>query len=171
MNNIPRHLAEPALDTPILQWWANDYDFVYVILNPFFKVPGHSPATTKYGVQHVGAWAIPDVVQYVQANSPRGPNDAPDDFDSTIKRLGQKVSWTEIQQAIGAADFMEFARTVWLWVLQSERADKNPAIAKALTCYCDAHHVYPPEEDMLPAVLEPTLSDYLKRLTIDEVTI
>lgn len=171
MKQVPRHLDRPPLDTPILQWWANEYDFVYAILNPFFKVPSYSPSTTQYGVTHVGNSALQDIINFVTTTKISTSNDAADDFDSTIKRTGQQVLWSDVQRAIGAEDFVEFARTVWLWVVHSDRSDKNLAIARALTRYCDENHVYPPEEDVLPAVLEPTLSEYLRRLSIDEVTI
>lgn len=129
MKEVPRYLQDPPLDIPILDWWARDYDYVYVILNPFFKVSGHSPKASFYGVVHHDNVTVQGVLDLVEkANRPL-PNKAPSDFERIIKATGEPIRWKDIQTAIKAKDFWEFARTVWLWTLEVKRTDRNPIIA------------------------------------------
>ena len=167
----PRHLQEPPLATPILEWWAGCYDHAFVVLNPFFRVPGHAPATSAYSTVRTGPLSVGEIVDLVSSPQPPQPNRAPEDFDSLIKATGQPVSWDEIRRAIDAPSGMEFYRTVWLWTVQCERKDRNAVIADALSRHCDATATYSPEEDMLPAVMEPMLGRYLAAHGLETVTL
>jgi len=53
MADIPRHLAEPPLDTPMLDWWADHYDHVFIAYSPFFRVPGFDPDMVAYGASYI----------------------------------------------------------------------------------------------------------------------
>jgi len=169
MKEPPRHLAEPTVDIPILDWWAGCYDHVFVVLNPFFRVPGYTPATAAYGPIRSDVTTATDIVELVTRPHQPRPNEAPEDFDDIIKETGQIVGWAEVQKAIGVQDFQTFARNVWLWTVQVTRNDTDPAIYKALDQYQMQTGTYPPEDDTLAAVLEPTLEQYLTALGFEQV--
>jgi len=175
MADIPRHLAEPPLDTPMLDWWADHYDHVFIAYSPFFRVPGFHPDTVAYGASYV-SWGADEVIQRLKEGLPEQPNDAPDDFEKRIKAEGQKVSWATVQQAAaqqdgGAPDWQSFARTVWLWTVHADRKDKDPKICRALDKLCRETGLYSPQEDCLPVILEPDIGRFLTALAIGTVTI
>ncbi len=169
MTRKPRHLLCPPPDVPILDWWMECYDHVFVVFNPFFRVPGYSPETAAFGPVRTGPLSVAEIVGLVIGPLPERPNAAPDNFDDLIKAQGQPVAWRTVAAAIGAADVTAFRRTVWLWTLQVERPDRDPLIAGALARYCRETGTYPPEEDMLPAILEPALGRFLTALGICDV--
>ena len=51
--DVPRKLEHPFENVPVLDWWKYDYDHVYVVLNPFFRVPGYTPQTAAFGPMRV----------------------------------------------------------------------------------------------------------------------
>ncbi|MEQ5869979.1 hypothetical protein J4E08_08700 [Sagittula sp. NFXS13] len=166
----PRHLEYPDLAVPVRDWWARDYDHVFVVFNPFFTVPGHHPATSVFGPIEMDAASARDAMvqaQVLQAH----PDMAPPDFPDTIKTTGQPVRWEAVRQAIGAPDQETFERTVWLWTLDVDRDDRDPQISAALDRHCESMGLYSPEEDLLPAVMEPQLGRYLQALDLDKVTL
>ena len=167
----PRHLAQPPLDTPILEWWAREYDYVYVVLNPFFRVPGYRPETAAYGPIHSDALKVPDIVSHITSPRQLRPNEAPEHFADIIKAAGQPLSWSAVSQAIGADYGPDFQRNVRLWTLEVDREDRDDAIASKLSQYCRETGTYPPEEDQLPAILEPMLGRFLEALGIETVTL
>jgi len=169
MTQIPRHVLCPPTGIPILEWWEVCYDHVFVVFNPFFRVPGYSPETAAFGPVRAGPRSVAEIVGLLTGPTPERPNAAPDNFDDLIKAQGQPVPWRTVAEAIGASDFTAFCRTVWLWTLQVERPDRDPLIAGALSRYCRETGTYPPEEDMLPAILEPVLGRFLAALGISEV--
>lgn len=166
----PRHLHEPDLAVPVLEWWADCYDYVFVVLNPFFRVPGYTPETAAYGPEHVGSLSNKSILALLK-NLPDRANEAPANFEDIVKKTGEPLRWIEIQREIGADDFQTFARTAWLWTVHTDRQDRDPQIALALEAYCQKNDIYPPEEDMLPAVLEPVIGKYLNALGLDSVEI
>lgn len=168
----PRRLAHPPESEPVLEWWAECYDHVFVVLNPFFSVEGYSPRTAAYGPIHAGTVA-PEYVPGFLDEMPVRPNEAPDDFCDEIKHNGQPIRWDRLGRALGVAapSATDFRRNVWLWTLGVTRDDTDPELFAALDRYCDRHGIYPPEEDQLPAILEPVLHDYLSALKLDEVTL
>ncbi|MBR9650205.1 hypothetical protein [Thalassovita aquimarina] len=170
LDNVPRHLRLPPIDTPILEYWADCFDHAFVALNPFFRVPGYTPETAAYGVVHLDL-TNEQLIEHPQSDPPRRGNEAPDNFDDFIKAHGEPVRWSDIQKEIGAKDFMNFARTVWLWTVAVEREDRDPNISFLLDAYCQKHGVYRPEEDQLPAIMEPMLGRFLEVLGIEEVTL
>lgn len=163
MNPAARALQHPSIDTPVLEWWANHYDHVFVVLNPFFRVPGYSPRTTAYGPVRRDL-SVDALLDQIKNPPPPAANAAPEDFDDIIKVRGEPIRWSHIQRRIGASDFDTFARSVWLWALQVERADRNAEICAKLDALCAAESIYPPEDDQLPAVLEPAIGRYLTAL-------
>lgn len=174
MSEIPRALRYPPLDTPVLEWWAHEYDHVFVVLNPFFRVPGFTPETARYGLTHVTvdvSQGVDAIVEMVLAPPPSAPNEAPEDFMDTIKATGAPVRWSEVADALGATDCPRFHRTVWLWTIASGLDDMDQALAVQLTDYCRRTGTYRPEEDQLPVILEPQLGAYLTAVGIGEVTI
>ncbi|MEC7761443.1 MAG: hypothetical protein VX874_05950 [Pseudomonadota bacterium] len=169
MAEVPRHLLLPPVEHPLLDWWAEDYDHVFIAFNPFFRVPGYTPQTAAYGPIHTQRDAFDDIGDFVD-NPPVRHNEAPEGFEFEIKERGQPVRWDEVQRDIAASDFNAFARTAWLWTLEVQRPDMDPAMAAALDGM--AHFgLYPPEEDTLPVVMEPMIHRYLTELGVDDVTI
>lgn len=168
----PRKLAHPPERVPVLEWWAEDYDHVFVVLNPFFRVEGFSPRTAAYGPMHAGTVAPKDVRDFLD-EMPVRANEAPKDFCDEIKHNGQPIRWDHLGRALGlsAPAATDFRRNVWLWTLEVDRDDTDPELFAALERYCDRHGIYAPEEDQLPAILEPVLHDYLTALNLDEVTL
>jgi len=79
------------LEVPVLEWWANDYDHVFSVLNPFFRVPGYAPETAAYGPVRMSATSAEEVVDLVLAGRQKRPNEAPEDFDEAIKTTGVQV--------------------------------------------------------------------------------
>ena len=168
MHHIGRAIQHPPTELPVLEWWARDYDHVFAVYNPFFIVPGHHPDTTHYGPARINVASAEELSALAEA-PPIPENPAPEEFPDLIKQSGSPLRWEAVRQAIGAGDRALFDRTVWLWALNIERDDTDDEMRAALTRYCTAHGIYPPEEDCLPAILEPMLGDYLEALGIDEV--
>lgn len=165
----PRRLLMPPVERPILDWWADDYDHVFIAFNPFFRVPGFTPATAAYGPVHSDRTEFDEIVDLMEQVEVR-PNEAPEDFEDHIKESGQPVRWSEVQRQVGASDFNVFARTAWLWTLEVDRPDRDAAIAAQLDGLA-TFGLYRPEEDSLPVIMEPMIHDYLSALHLDEVTI
>lgn len=170
-NAPPRHLAAPDPSVPVRDWWARDYDHVFVVFNPFFTVPGHHPASTVFGPLHLGDTAPEDMLQMAQEDLPDRMNEAPDDFPDTIKAEGKPIRWETIRQAIGGPDRADFERAAWLWTLEVDREDRDPDIVAALEEHCNDNGIYSPEEDVLPAALEPLLAHWLQALGIERVNL
>lgn len=170
MGNIPRRIMEAPLHTPMLEWWAKEYDHVFIILSPFFRVDGYSPETAAFGPMHMDSATVDDVLGLIK-NPITRPNEAPDGFEDMIKKSGEVVTWQEVRSAIGVEDHRTFCLACWLWVVASSRANKYPDIVEKLHVYCRKHGIYKPEEDQLPAVLEPIVGTYLTALGIDDVTV
>lgn len=170
MENIPRHIQEIPFHTPVLEWLANECDHVFVALSPFFRVEGFSPETAAFGPVYVNRTTIKDIMEFVKSPSTPRPNEAPDDFDQTIKTHGECVSWAKVQSAIGVTDFMEFSRAAWLWSVCSPRVKDHALTVEKIEAYCKDHNLYSPEEDHMPLILEPIIESYLGALGIEGVT-
>jgi hypothetical protein len=145
MENIPRHIDEAPFHTPVLEWWANEYDHVFIVFSPFFRVQGFSPATAAFGPIHIDAAGFQDIKGFIESPVSR-PNEAPDNFDQTIKACGEGVSWADVQSAISVTDFMEFARAAWLWTVGSDRIKDHSDTVEKIETYCKTHDLYPPKK-------------------------
>lgn len=170
MKSIPRNIDEPPIDTPMLEWWANEYDRVFIILSPFFRVEGFSPDTAAFGPMRMDSATVEDVLDLIE-NPVTRSNEAPVDFEDVIKQGGEIITWQEVRSAIGVEDHKTFCLACWLWVVASSRANKYPDIVGKLQTYCRKNGIYKPEEDQLPAVLEPVVGTYLTALGIGDVTV
>ena len=168
--DVPRKLEHPFENVPVLDWWKYDYDHVYVVLNPFFRVPGYTPQTAAFGPMRVTGDAA-DVLELVNEGVVERENEAPENFHDIIKQTGTAVRWSEVAQAVGAVDFDRFARIVWLQTIAGQAGEDNALMSEQLQEFCDQTGLYMPEEDLLPAVLETTVGRYLEALGVDEVTL
>lgn len=166
MTKTSRHLALPPIEVPILEWWIDCYDHVFVVLNPFFRVPGFRPETATFGPQHIGPLRTDQILDLITSPRIPGPNEAPDDFSELIKSTGNIVRWSDVQAAIGAEDWETFCRAVWLWTVGVDRGDCDKKIVADLSDYCRQTGTYPPEEDVLPYILEPVLGRFLSALGV-----
>ena len=154
----------------MLEWWANEYDHVFIILSPFFRVEGYSPETAAFGPTHVSSKTAEEVLDLIK-NPVSRPNAAPENFEEIVKQTGEIIAWKDVQTAIGIDDYMSFCRACWLWVIASPDADEYPDIVEKLEAYCRKHGIYKPEEDQMPVILEPVIGKYLTVLGIDDVAI
>lgn len=170
MENKPRRIMEAPFDTPMLEWWADDYDHVFIVLSPFFRVEGYTPETAAFGIVHAGSKSVGEIMDLLK-NPVSRPNEAPDDFDSIIKRTGEPIHWREVQSAIGVDDYLTFCRAAWLWAIGSNGVEEYQGIVEKLDAHCRERGIYKPEEDQLPVILEPLVGQYLAALGIDQVTI
>lgn len=170
MDDKPRRIMEAPYHTPMLEWWAADYDHVFIVLSPFFRVEGYTPETAAFGIVRVGTKSVGEIMSQIQ-NPVSLPNGAPSDFDSTIKQSGELIHWRDVQSAIGADDYLIFCRAAWLWTIGSNRVEEYLDIVEKLDAYCHERGIYKPEEDQLPVIMEPIVGRYLAALDIDQVTI
>lgn len=168
MTHVPRRLSTPPFERSLLDWWADDYDHVFIALNPFFRVPGFSPETAAYGPMHFDREDLSP--EEAVDTPPQRPNEAPEDFELLIKDSGTPVTWAEVQDKLGVRDREKFRRTVWLWTLESDRADCDGLIAGGLDQLA-ARGLYRPEEDIMPVIMEPQIHRFLTTLGIEEVTL
>ncbi|EPX86039.1 hypothetical protein [Salipiger mucosus] len=168
--DVPRRLQHPYDNLPVLDWWKYDYDHVYVVLNPFFRVPGYSPETAAYGPVRL-ALPVSELEELLEEGVPLRDNEAPDGFEETIKGTGQPVRWADVAASIGAMDFPAFARTLWLSIIAGDPDEMDLDMLDRLDAYCRETALYTPEEDVLPPVLEPVLGRYLAGMGLDEVTL
>lgn len=170
MADLPRRLSLPPFDTPLLEWWAADYDHVFIAYSPFFRVPGYTSRTAAYGKVYADVSSVQDMLS-VAAESTDRPNEAPPGFEATIKDTGKPVSWAEVHKAIGIGDFKTFSRTVWLWTVEADRKDRDDRIVAGLNRLVEETGLYSPEEDMMPVILEPVIARYLEAAGIETVTL
>lgn len=165
----PRHLTLPPVERTLLDWFADDYDHVFIAFHPFFRVPGYSPATAAFGPIHADLREVVEYAGLTDAVMAR-PNEAPEGFEDEIKQSGEPVRWDEVQRLVGASDFNLFARTAWLWTIGADRPDQDGPITNALDRLV-ARGLYKPEEDTMPVVMEPMIHRYLTAIGAEEVTI
>ncbi|AWI84241.1 hypothetical protein CEW88_11420 [Alloyangia pacifica] len=171
LTDTPRRLEHPNLNAQLLHWWMRDYDHVFVVLNPFFRVPGFTPETTAWGPLRSEATTPQELEALLESLGGPQPDQAPEAFDEIIKTTGQPVRWDMIAQALGVSDFRHFARMVWLWVIGAEPPDLDATLVSRIARHCRQEGLYKPEEDWLPLVLEPMLVPYFEALRLDEVTL
>ncbi|GGG67007.1 hypothetical protein GCM10011415_12370 [Salipiger pallidus] len=164
---VPRRLEHPFENVPILDWWRYDYDHVFIVLNPFFRVPGYTPESAAWSPMRLSV----DPSELMDASMPERENAAPPGFGDLIKQTGSPVSWTRVAQEIGAFDFHQFARTVWREVTAQELDPDDTDIADRLVAHCATSGLYMPEEDVLPPIYEPNVERYLRALGISNVTL
>ncbi len=169
--DVPRRLEHPYDNVPVLDWWKYDYDHVFVVLNPFFRVPGYTPETASYGPVRLPFDPEMLVDRIEEGDLPEPANPAPEGFEDLIKQTGTAVPWSEVAMALGISDFERFARIVWLQVIAGEISEDDAEIAAGLAEYCALTGLYTPEEDLLPAVMEPALGRYLEALGLDGVVL
>lgn len=162
----PRHLAHPPPEVPTLSWWSGHYDAVWIALNPFFRVPGASPLTEPYGPHFAEASDAEDLLALLSEPS---PNPAADGFEDRIKTTGQPLSWTSIH-AVHGGPLEAFLRAVWLSVVHADRPERDGSVDDLLAALAE-EGVYPPEQDTMPAVMEPLIARFLAALNIAEVTV
>jgi hypothetical protein len=163
---LPRRHQVPPLDMPVLRWWADAWDHVYVVPHPLFQVPGADPATRSYGPQHINTTPADLLARLRNRRWP--PPTLPEGFEGQIKTSGIPHRWADVARAIAAPDPLMFARTLWLHTVQVQRADTDTALRDRLIEYCAAHHLYLPEEDQLAIILEPALHRYFTALGLTE---
>lgn len=171
LSAVPRRLEHPYDNVPVLDWWKYDYDHVFVVLNPFFRVPGYTPETASFGPMRVAMDPETLMEQIEEGAMPEPVNPAPEGFEDLIKQTGKAVAWSDVAFAVDAPDFERFARTVWLQVIGGEIPEADQPLAERLAEYCARTGLYHPEEDLLPAAMEPALGRYLEALGHDTVTL
>jgi len=164
LSPVPRRLEHPYDNVPVLDWWKYDYDHVFVVLNPFYRVPGYTPETASFGPLRVSMDPETLMEQIEEGGMPEPLNPAPEGFEDLIKQTGEAVAWSDVAFAIGATDFDRFARTVWLQAIGGEIPEADQDLAARLAEYCERTGLYHPEEDLLPAAMEPVLGRYLAAL-------
>ncbi|KEJ94623.1 hypothetical protein SAMN05444149_11186 [Pseudosulfitobacter pseudonitzschiae] len=143
---MQREIAHPDLRTPIKTWWHGHYDHVFIALYPFFTIRSEDQDTAS----DVSFESIPNF------------EDIPDDFDDTVKRRGEPVTWQSIHQAVAPkVPKMQFYRAVWLLSCLGFDKRANIALQKRIVAYCRANGIFLPEEDALPAILHPLLKRFL----------
>ncbi|APZ53422.1 hypothetical protein [Salipiger abyssi] len=170
--DVPRRLQHPYFNVPVLDWWKYDYDHVFVVLNPFFLVPGYAPDTAAYGPMHTTLNPVELMTQIEEGGLLARVNPAPDGFEDIIKQTGRPVRWQAVAKAVGMeGEFDRFARTVWLQIIAGEIPEADMDLAARIEAYCDNAGLYRPEEDVLPAMLEPALGHYLAALGETQATL
>jgi hypothetical protein len=163
--NLDRSIAYPSHDIPILRWWEGVYDHVFVVLHPFFRVPGYSPRSAAIGPRHIGMPSTEEFMKLVLKGTGR-PNAAPDDFDATIKKLGRLVSWEHVNAIVGTRPFHDFALAVWTATVEFRRDDSDDELIRQILEFADQTDLYLPEEDLFPASYEIALGEMFKSLGI-----
>ncbi|NDV99774.1 CpsD/CapB family tyrosine-protein kinase [Yangia sp. PrR002] len=171
LTDTPRRLEHPSMNAPLLDWWMRDYDHVFVVLNPFFSVPGFAPDTAAWGPLRSEATTQQELEALIESLGDGQPNQPPDAFDEIIKTTGQPIRWDMVAQALGVADFEHFAHMVWLWVIGAEPPEADVTLISRIARHCRNEGLYKPEEDWLPLVVEPMLLPYFEALRLDEVTL
>ncbi len=171
MEQLSPKYRHPPVNVPVLEWWKAEYDHVFVVFNPFFRVPGFHPLTAKYGPIHQN-FSLQQLLEHIHSfdcvNQEFG---APDDFEDIVKTKGQSVSWQVVMAELGATDLMCFGRTLWLTVLEVPRDDRDETLRSDLLRFQSEKGLYFPEEDMPGAILEPDIFNYLTALEHSEFTL
>lgn len=101
---------------------------------------------------------------------PEYPRSAPVGFENVVKEQSVSVTWREVFDQIEGSDFNRFVRTVWLWAVgHADEIEADTSLINSLDNLRQETGLYPPEEDWLPAITEPTLFDYFTALEIEIV--
>lgn len=170
--SLERSITYPSHDIPVLQWWENVYDHVFVALHPFFRVPGHSPRTAAFGPEHIERSGLSwEGFRKLALEERNRPNAAPDDFDATIKKLGRPVSWEQVNTIVGARPFPEFSLAVWMATVEFRRDDSDEDLIRQILEFADQTDLYLPEEDLFPAIYETALGHMFESLGISNLVI
>ena len=140
----------------MLRWWWGIYDHVFVAPHPFFRLRANG---TKIGARES------------QLEAKLRPDERPDDFYDVVKRRAETVSWREVHHGAAPEEPQEKVyRAIWLLscIGFQERADVE--LQKRIDAYCDDQRLYLPEDDYMPAALQPRIGQLLARFRIDSVT-
>ncbi|MEP9389569.1 DUF2711 family protein [Mesorhizobium sp. KR9-304] len=168
--NLDRSITYPSHDIPVLRWWENVYDHVFVALHPFFRVPGYSPRSAAFSPEHIDRISSAEFMKLVLESRDR-PNSAPDDFDATIKKLGQPVSWEHVNAIVGGRPFPEFSLAAWMATVEFRRDDSDENLIRQILEFADQTDLYLPEEDQFPAICETALGEMCKSLGISNLIV
>ena len=143
-----RVIQHPSCRVPMLTWWEGLYDQVFVALHPFYRI-----RKAEMLVSPAGSEIYEDVLPY---------DDRPENFGDRIKSRGEAVSWAEVHQAV-APDLprSEVYLAVWLLACIGYQDRVGIGLQMRLAAYCQENQLYLPEDDGLPAILEPVVQEFL----------
>ncbi|MFW8637151.1 hypothetical protein [Cribrihabitans pelagius] len=159
-----RAIQHPSRKVSMLTWWEGIYDQVFVALYPFFRV--RAVTGSAHTLEEGGDENLLSYSQRPLFNDVR-----PEDFEDTVKRHGEAVSWAEVHQAVAPElPRSEVYLAIWLLACIGYQDRAGVDLQKRLAAYCQESRLYLPEDDGLPAILEPAVQEFLSCLGCRQVT-
>jgi hypothetical protein len=142
---MSRNIEHPNFRVPILKWWENHYDRVFIAPYPFYRL-------VKLEEEDV-----------VLKGKGRDWNDwVPDGFDDIVKRAGEAISWQSMHTTISPeTSKLEFYRAVWLLATGGYKKRTGFSLQKKIIEFCNRNKIFIPDDDEIPAILHPILKDFL----------
>jgi hypothetical protein len=152
VRNIDRAIAHPSWDVPMKAWWEGVYEHVFIVPHPFFRVPG-------------------EPVSFAREYESREGREAWPEFRSEVKKIGEPVSWQEVHRLVAPEVPREKVyREIWLFSAGLGGGGRSDAdLEKKLQDFCEAESLFSPEEDGMPAILEPEIGQFLSQFEVASV--
>ncbi|UWQ61390.1 hypothetical protein K3723_10920 [Leisingera caerulea] len=159
-----RAIQHPSCRVPMLTWWEGIYDQVFVALHPFYRiraVTGSAHTLEERGHENLLSYS----------ERPLFDDDRAEGFEDAVKRHGEAVSWAEVHEAV-APDLPRSDVYLAIWLLACIGYQNRAGIdlQKRLAAYCQENRLYLPEDDGLPAILEPVVQEFLSCFGCRHVT-
>ncbi|MEW2911748.1 hypothetical protein [Leisingera sp. JC11] len=141
----------------MLTWWEGIYDQVFVALHPFYRIRKAETLASFAGKE-----IYEDVLTY---------DDRPENFGDMIKSRGEAVSWAEVHQAVAPElPRRDVYLAIWLLACIGYQDRAGIGLQRQLVSYCQENRLYLPEDDGLPAILEPVVQEFLSCFGCRHVT-
>ena len=142
---LSRKIEHPIFNAPVLKWWKNHYDKVFIAPYPFYRL---------------GKIEEDEVVLKAKG---RDWNDwVPYDFDDIVKRAGEPISWQSMHQAISPeTSKLEFYEAVCFLACDGYHERDELSLQKKIIEFCNLNRIFIPDDGQIPAILHSILKDFL----------
>lgn len=164
-DKTPREIESPDCKTPLLDWWKDHYSRVYIVFNPFFRLPATEKTNRDNTISVSGR-------NYIKADWRNLQKIVSMNATDYMKQFAETVSWREVNQAACPhIPFRDFALSVWISSCCGRRDDVPANLQELIGEYCRSNALFLPTDDVLSPALEPQVGRFLAAAGLSEVDI
>jgi hypothetical protein len=166
-----RELSYPDYSAKILEWYDGIYTSVFILLHPFFLVPGTRPSQYHHGTRVYSASEMSreDMMEMITGPVKIEPEDAINGFDHIVKSRAISVSWSTIMREAEFKTFSEINRALLTTIKALRAKYEDLEGAERLNEYCEQSNIFLPTEGQPQPILEKQIGEALLKIGVSEV--
>lgn len=154
---------------PILQYFKDIYDKVFVALHPFLRIDGFDPSTTAKGKLILDRSSIEGKLTIEVLDELRKKEDERADmqystFEKYSKMVGERVSWSSVGMCCQLQEPKNMCRALYAAIDGFSLDIESMVGAERLTDYCNSEKLFMPESGGIPASWENVILELFERL-------